>query len=170
VRSTLALLERPEIDFLSELPAEQASTFRAMVREVILATDVTTTIPAIKEFNAAVEACKAGSGAAPTPTQVLRMIIKAADISNPARPLTVYSRWIDGVMLEFFLQGDAERAAGLPISMNCDRESVSVSKCQVGFISFLVEPLYKALLGYAAGMQPLVAQLEANKQHFMQAS
>ena len=65
------------------------------------------------------------------PALVHCLIIKAADISNPSRPLGVYQQWIGGVMQEFFTQGDAERAAGLPISMNCDRHKVHVPKCQV---------------------------------------
>ena len=40
------------------------------------------------------------------------------------------------------------------------------ARAQVGFITFLVGPLYKALLEYAPELQPLVAQLEANREHF----
>ena len=144
-----------------------AYTAPSLWQDAILATDVTTTIPALKEFSAKLEESRAdASVAGPTPTQVAHLMIKAADISNPARPLAMYSQWIDGVMEEFFVQGDAERAAGLPLSMNCDRETVVVSKCQVGFISFLVGPLYDGLLAYAPGLAPMVEQLQANKAHF----
>jgi cAMP-specific phosphodiesterase 4 len=74
----------------------------------------------------------------PSPLQVMCLIIKAADISNPARSLHVYKQWIGCVMTEFWAQGDAERAAGFSISMNCDRHNASISRCQVGFIDFLV--------------------------------
>ena len=94
------------------------------------------------------------------------LIIKAADISNPARPLHVYERWIEGAMTEFFVQGDSEKAKGLPVSMNCDRDTVITSKAQVGFISFLVAPLYRTLAAYAPSMQPLVNQLDSNLKHF----
>ena len=63
--------------------------------------------------------------------QALSAMLKASDISNPTRPLAVYAVWVEGIMKEFFAQGDAERNLGLPISMNCDRESVNVNKCQV---------------------------------------
>ena len=63
--------------------------------------------------------------------QVMCLILKAADISNPSRPLPIYQRWITGVMSEFFTQGDAERAAGLPCSLNCDRHTVVEAKAQV---------------------------------------
>ena len=40
-------------------------------------------------------------------------------------------RWVDGVMTEFFAQGDAERERGLTISMNCDRHKTQTAACQV---------------------------------------
>ena len=122
----LALLERPELDFLSALPPEDRSQFVASVREVVMATDVTTTIPRAKEFESLL-----ANGQEPSQEQVIKLLIKAADISNPTRPFPVYEKWVGGVMAEFFAQGDAEKARGLPISMNCDRETVVTSKCQV---------------------------------------
>ncbi len=38
----------------------------------------------------------------------------------------------------FFRQGDAERAAGMPISPLCDRSKAGVLKSQVGFFDFVV--------------------------------
>jgi cAMP-specific phosphodiesterase 4 len=102
--------------------------------------------------------------APPSPSP--RLLLQAADISNPTRPIAVYEKWVQGVMAEFFAQGDAEKAKGLPVSMNCDRDTVVLSKCQVGFMSFLVMPLYQSLLGYAPALRPLVDQMEANKAHY----
>jgi hypothetical protein len=48
-----------------------------------------------------------------------------------------------------------------------DRHTVVEAKCQVGFISFLVAPLYKALHSYAPALSPLIEQLEANRVHFV---
>ena len=50
--------------------------------------------------------------------------------------------------------------------MLCDRNTVAVGKAQVGFISFLVGPLFQALLSYAPSLQPLVDQMEANKKFY----
>ena len=157
----LALLERPQLDFLCNLPAAERTRFVELVRDAVLATDVTSTVPLSKDFRTLLEA-----GGTPTSAQVMTMVIKAADISNPTRSLAVYQQWIEGVMDEFFVQGDLERDKGLPLSMNCDRESVVVAKAQVGFISFLVAPLFGALATYAPALQPLVDALERNKGHF----
>jgi len=157
----LALLDRPDLDFLCTLAPDDRTRFVGLIRDIILATDVTTTVPRTKEFGALV-----GEGGTPSTYQVVEMIIKAADISNPTRPLAVYERWVTGVMAEFFAQGDAEREKGLPISMLCDRDTVVLAKAQVGFISFLVGPLFMALHSYAPALQPLVDQLEANKKYY----
>jgi hypothetical protein len=184
-----ALLERPELNFLDQFEPEERARFVALLRENVLNTDVTTTMPkatefgnhwhrrresvTVSHFNAQVErasqAQEAGEEAAdmmPDSAFVMCLIIKAADISNPARSLRTYERWIEGVMTEFFTQGDFERARGIPISMNCDRHAVSTAKCQVGFISFLVLPLYRALAAYAPSLQPVVDSLESNLAHF----
>ena len=51
---------------------------------------------------------------------LLQTIIKCADISNPARPFPIAKYWAEIVQEEFFLQGAAEREAGLPISPYMD--------------------------------------------------
>ena len=224
----LALLERPELDFLCQFEPQDRKRFTDFIHENVINTDVTTTMGAAKsfggqsannrrpsttvlDFERAVRQSKSmdeepDQGAGPSVAQVMCLIIKAADISNPARRLSVYERcasghiprrcasdapraaepsspssdaaeswrrkswqrsalpesekaaadlltssvhacgavritcphclsapcrWIDGVMTEFFVQGDCERQQGLPISMNCDRETVVLAKAQV---------------------------------------
>lgn len=51
-------------------------------------------------------------------------------------------------MNEFFGQGDLEKRKGLPVSMNCDRDTVSTPKCQIGFGTFVIEGLYKLMKKY----------------------
>ncbi len=176
------LRRSPGCDFLAAAAPEVQALFRSYMETIILATDVTTHIPFIKAFNATLDSTAPDAETAvngdaaspapgpPTPLAIAEIIIKAADVSNPARPLAVYQPWIDGVMFEFFAQGDREREQGLPLSMNCDRHTVDVNKCQVGFISFIVAPVYAALARYVPELQAsLVTQLEANKQHFASA-
>ena len=99
--------------------------------------------------------------------QAMAAMLKGADISNPTRPITVYAVWVEGIMKEFFAQGDAERTLGLPISMNCDRESVNVNKCQVGFITFLVSPIWKGIAQLLPAQGPqLLAELGTNLEHY----
>ncbi|KAJ6644256.1 High affinity cAMP-specific 3',5'-cyclic phosphodiesterase 7A [Pseudolycoriella hygida] len=73
---------------------------------------------------------------------VLQIALKSADISNPCRPWDVSKKWSQKVCEEFFRQGDYERQLNLPVTSLCDRYSTSVPKIQVGFIKFVVTPLF----------------------------
>ena len=46
-------------------------------------------------------------------------------------------------MHEFFGQGDSEKELNLPVSMNCDRDTVSTPKCQLRFGTFIIKPLFE---------------------------
>ena len=70
----LTLLERPELNFLSRLSPDARTRFLAAVKETVLATDVTTTMPKAKEFGALV-----ADGGQPTAQQVASLLIKVRD-------------------------------------------------------------------------------------------
>jgi len=63
--------------------------------------------------------------------QVLQSLVHCADLSNPAKPLTLYRQWHDRILQEFFCQGDLERQQGLDVSPMCDRLTANVEKTQV---------------------------------------
>ena len=88
------------------------------------------------------------------------MAIKAADISNPTRPLHISRRWSMKIMEEFFLQGDKERRLNLPISYLCDRQTTLIPKAQSGFFEFVALPLFKAWSQFVRS--PLSVQLCRN--------
>jgi len=75
---------------------------------------------------------------------ILKTTLHAADLSNPCKPRAMMLRWTERVLAEFWAQGDEERALGMDISPLCDQESgrQAVAKGQIGFISFVVQPLY----------------------------
>ncbi|KAL3918762.1 MAG: hypothetical protein SGPRY_005888 [Prymnesium sp.] len=184
--TSLSLLERPELNFLNKLSEANQNQIRrcALMIICVLATDVTTHMKLLKDFKTRLEMDGASNLKAEL---VMQLVIKSADISNPTRPMKVreikhtafpsqpaavnasqvYQPWIDGVMSEFFQQGDLERSLGLPISMNCDRRSVSVGKCQVGFITYLVKPLFDSFCEFIPALKKeAVANLESNLAHF----
>ena len=58
-------------------------------------------------------------------------MVHCADLSNPTKPMTLYSRWVDLLLEEFHLQGDKERQLNMEISPMCDRFNATVEKSQV---------------------------------------
>ncbi len=61
----------------------------------------------------------------------LSLAVHCADLGNPGKRLGLSLNWSARISKEFFAQGDAERAAGLPISQLCDRETADVAASQV---------------------------------------
>jgi hypothetical protein len=77
---------------------------------------------------------------------ILEVMLHAADVSNPARPNPLLVQdWTRRIVTEFWHQGDQERHLGLEVSPLCDRVSGfnSVPQSQIGFISFVVKPLFE---------------------------
>lgn len=81
-------------------------------------------------------------------TLVKRMMIKCADVSNPARPLRVCIEWSRRITEEYFLQTDEEKAKGLPVVMPMfDRYTCSIPKSQIGFIDYIINDMFEAWNG-----------------------
>jgi cAMP-specific phosphodiesterase 4 len=101
-------------------------------------------------------------------TQVLQSMIHLADISNPAKPIELYRCWNERILEEYWRQGDKEKEQGLEISPMCDRRNVTIEKSQVGFIDYIVHPLFEtwAELVYPDA-QEILDQLEDNRQWYL---
>jgi 3'5'-cyclic nucleotide phosphodiesterase len=71
-------------------------------------------------------------------------------------------------MTEFFNQGDREREKGLPVSMFMDRQTTVVGKCQVGFIDYIVMPLFEIWDTYMneEGEFPALENLKNNREYW----
>jgi high affinity cGMP-specific 3',5'-cyclic phosphodiesterase 9 len=74
---------------------------------------------------------------------LLQMVIKCSDISNEVRPTSVSEPWVDCLLEEFFTQSDREKAEGLPTAPFMDREKVTKPSAQIGFIGFVMVPLFE---------------------------
>jgi cAMP-specific phosphodiesterase 4 len=116
---------------------------------MVLATDMSKHMSLLADLKTMVETKKvAGSGVLLLDNytdriQVLQNMVHCADLSNPTKPLELYRQWCDRIMEEFYQQGDKEKEAGLDISPMCDRHNSTVEKSQVGFIDYIVHPLWE---------------------------
>jgi hypothetical protein len=95
------------------------------------------------------------------------LIIHACDISNPTKPFEIYNIWANKVMNEFYLQGDKEKALGIPVSFLCDRNTTSISQGQIGFIEGVVFPFFDTFTKMFKGLWFTVDNLERNKIEFL---
>lgn len=73
------------------------------------------------------------------------VLLHFADISNPMKPFPVAERWAELVLKEFALQGEEEKALGIPVGPLNDKKTVNLPLSQIGFIEFVVAPLALAM-------------------------
>jgi cAMP-specific phosphodiesterase 4/calcium/calmodulin-dependent 3',5'-cyclic nucleotide phosphodiesterase len=148
------------------------SNTRAKIIKLVLATDMTSHFTKLGKLktrittcaNAAEKTCFPEPGKKEDRDLLMENVIHACDISNPARRTRIYLAWTDRVLKEFFYQGDNEKAANIPVSMFMDKETTNIAKMQIGFISFLVTPLYHALYVALPALAESAAWLALNKQ------
>uniref|UniRef100_A0A3P8VKH9 Phosphodiesterase n=1 Tax=Cynoglossus semilaevis TaxID=244447 RepID=A0A3P8VKH9_CYNSE len=148
-------LSRPEFNFLVNLDHVEFKRFRFLVIEAILATDLKKHFDILAEFNAKVnDVSSPGIDWTNENDRLLvcQMCIKLADINGPAKVRDLHLKWTEGIVNEFYEQGDEEASLGLPISPFMDRASPQLAKLQESFITHIVGPLCNSY--DAAGLLP----------------
>uniref|UniRef100_A0A8C1PYC6 Phosphodiesterase n=1 Tax=Cyprinus carpio TaxID=7962 RepID=A0A8C1PYC6_CYPCA len=127
------LQEDDEMNILYNLSKDDWRELRALVVEMVLATDMSSNHTLFMQ-TFLIDKPKA-----------LSLLLHTADISHPAKNWNMHHRWTTSLLEEFFRQGDKEAELGLPFSPLCDRKSTMVAQSQIGFIDFIVEPTFTVL-------------------------
>ncbi|KAF3425378.1 hypothetical protein E2986_05938 [Frieseomelitta varia] len=167
------LLQNEGCDIFVNMTKKQRQTLRKMVIDMVLSTDMSKHMSLLADLKTMVETKKvAGSGVLLLDNytdriQVLENLVHCADLSNPTKPLPLYRRWVGLLMEEFFLQGDREREQNMDISPMCDRHSATVEKSQVGFIDYIVHPLWETWADLVhPDAQDILDTLEENRDWY----
>ncbi|XP_074006509.1 dual specificity calcium/calmodulin-dependent 3',5'-cyclic nucleotide phosphodiesterase 1C isoform X3 [Numenius arquata] len=134
------LQDDEEMNILSNLSKDDWREFRALVIEMVLATDMSCHFQQIKAMKNALQQPEGIDK-----PKALSLLLHTADISHPAKAWDLHHRWTMSLLEEFFRQGDKEAELGLPFSPLCDRKSTMVAQSQIGFIDFIVEPTFTVL-------------------------
>ncbi|XP_059863702.1 3',5'-cyclic-AMP phosphodiesterase 4A-like isoform X3 [Delphinus delphis] len=170
------LLQEDNCDIFQNLSKRQRQSLRKMVIDMVLATDMSKHMTLLADLKTMVETKKVTSSGVllldnyADRIQVLRNMVHCADLSNPTKPLELYRQWTDRIMAEFFQQGDRERERGMEISPMCDKHTASVEKSQVGFIDYIVHPLWETWADLVhPDAQEILDTLEDNRDWYYSA-
>ncbi|XP_015096523.2 3',5'-cyclic-AMP phosphodiesterase 4A isoform X1 [Vicugna pacos] len=170
------LLQEDNCDIFQNLSKRQRQSLRKMVIDMVLATDMSKHMTLLADLKTMVETKKVTSSGVllldnySDRIQVLRNMVHCADLSNPTKPLELYRQWTDRIMAEFFQQGDRERERGMEISPMCDKHTASVEKSQVGFIDYIVHPLWETWADLVhPDAQDILDTLEDNRDWYYSA-
>ncbi|XP_067889795.1 3',5'-cyclic-AMP phosphodiesterase 4D isoform X2 [Heterodontus francisci] len=167
------LLQEENCDIFQNLTKKQRQSLRKMVIDIVLATDMSKHMNLLADLKTMVETKKVTSSGVllldnySDRIQVLQNMVHCADLSNPTKPLQLYRQWTDRIMEEFFRQGDRERERGMEISPMCDEHNASVEKSQVGFIDYIVHPLWETWADLVhPDAQDMLDTLEDNREWY----
>ncbi|NXP75897.1 PDE4D phosphodiesterase, partial [Ramphastos sulfuratus] len=167
------LLQEENCDIFQNLTKKQRQSLRKMVIDIVLATDMSKHMNLLADLKTMVETKKVTSSGVllldnySDRIQVLQNMVHCADLSNPTKPLHLYRQWTDRIMEEFFRQGDRERERGMEISPMCDKHNASIEKSQVGFIDYIVHPLWETWADLVhPDAQDILDTLEDNREWY----
>ncbi|XP_073069540.1 dual specificity calcium/calmodulin-dependent 3',5'-cyclic nucleotide phosphodiesterase 1B isoform X4 [Manis javanica] len=157
--SVFRMMQDDEMNIFINLAKDEFVELRALVIEMVLATDMSCHFQQVKSMKTALQQLERIDK-----SKALSLLLHAADISHPTKQWSVHSRWTKALMEEFFRQGDKEAELGLPFSPLCDRTSTLVAQSQIGFIDFIVEPTFSVLTDVAEkSVQPLADEDSKSK-------
>ncbi|XDV52007.1 hypothetical protein PO909_020791, partial [Leuciscus waleckii] len=167
------LLQEENCDIFCNLSKKQKQSLRQLTIDMVLATDMSKHMNFLADLKTMVETKKVTSLGVllldnySDRIQVLQNMVHCADLSNPTKPLELYRLWTDRIMVELFSQGDRERDKGIEISPMCDKHTASVEKTQVGFIDYIVHPLWETWADLVhPDAQDILDTLEDNREWY----
>ncbi|XP_058491630.1 high affinity cAMP-specific 3',5'-cyclic phosphodiesterase 7A isoform X3 [Solea solea] len=131
-----------ETGLFSHLPPEDSLNLERELGSLILATDISRQNEYLSRFRMHLNQDNLCLSKASHRHFILQMALKCADICNPCRPWELSKQWSERVTEEFFQQGDIEKKHILEVSPVCDRQTNTVGNIQIGFMTYVAEPLF----------------------------
>merc|ERR1712134_207185 len=131
---------------MENVEREDLITFRSLVIEMVMATDMKSHFSILDSFKMFQKARQEDPKSVKILTEmrnVFCLAMKVADLFHCSRPLEMHHRWVDLITEEFFTQGDLEMEKGMKISPGMDRSQPPGPLQQVGFTEIFVLPLFK---------------------------
>lgn len=143
-----AVLRVEGSNLLEGMDSQSQALFRSLGVRMILNTDLAKHVHAVSQFRQ--DFIDGLSGTTRELSSARRQdflcyLLKCSDVGGSAKPFGLHIQWTMRICSEFYAQGDAERALGLPCSPFCGRNETSLRECQKGFFDFVVYPTFSSL-------------------------
>lgn len=139
----------PQCNILGGFAFGEYSKIRKTLIDLVLATDLAVHFELMGAFKRKIATVDLAASEEDR-LMIMQIILKCGDLSHPARSRRLHLKWSELVTEEFFLQGDREKVLSLPPSMFMDRHTTNLAQSQIGFITFLVYPMFQAYSAFSA--------------------
>ncbi|XP_048152453.1 cAMP-specific 3',5'-cyclic phosphodiesterase 7B isoform X2 [Corvus hawaiiensis] len=140
-RSTIGMLRESRL--LAHLPKEVTQDIEQQLGSLILATDINRQNEFLISLKSHLDNQDLRLEDAQDRHFMLQIALKCADICNPCRVWDLSKQWSERVCEEFYRQGDLEQKFELEISPLCNQQKDTIPSIQIGFMTYIVEPLFE---------------------------
>ncbi|RDD45809.1 High affinity cAMP-specific and IBMX-insensitive 3',5'-cyclic phosphodiesterase 8B [Trichoplax sp. H2] len=167
-----------KVNIFKGLESDEYRSIRSSIIDMVLATEMTKHFSYLSKFTDCLNSSKntviADDG---TELKVIesssenrmlakRILIKCADISNPARNWILSKEWALRILDEYMCQYDEEDKEGLPLTMHMfNREKCNVPQSQRSFYDYFVKDLFKSWHSFAH-IPHVMKNIEENYDHW----
>ncbi len=94
---------------------------------------------------------------------LVAFLLHCADLCTPLLPPPASARVCDDLAREFTAQAERERAAGLPVTVMLAPDALAQAKMELGFIDYVVRPLYVQLAALLPDLGHCLALIDMNR-------
>lgn len=162
--SVFDLIKNEPFNIFASVAYDSWKQIRETVLETVLNTDLGVHFRVYQQFKK-----KVGTdgewGKLENMRLALSAALKAADISNVARPTAMYAKWMQGLSEEFYRQGDFEQQLGLtvtPFFVRARHKTDFVTSQEV-FCKHIAQPLFDAMGEIFPNLKFCSEKIQANK-------
>ena len=145
VAAVFKLWSRTEYNIWDYLDNTSWRTIRQMLIQIVRSTDLSQHFDLYTSIQGKIQSDKFPKESMEDRLLLLSYILHAADVGKFARPLSLYLKWSEKLMLEFFQQGETEKELKLPVSAFMDSENTVKERVLISFIEIIVQPTLELL-------------------------
>lgn len=156
------IMKKPNMQLLAKMNKAWGVEIRKTIISCVMATDMAVHFDLIEETKKrAVEGWKFEE--AKDQALLGKILLHAADLSNPVRPFHMTRQWAERISIEFNDQVAREEALGMPVlGFMMSPDEKAFCKNEIGFASFVVAPMWRAISQLYPNLTFLVEQIDSN--------
>ena len=162
------LMTRPGLNVLGSMKVEDQRDVRKLMIGSIMATDMSRHADLMEET-----LVRSNHQSAWNPDELTeqifyaKILLHAADLSNPTRNFPVAFEWANRIAAEFNEQTKLEVAAGLPVlSFMVATDETTIVKNELSFSTYVVAPMWRGLVKLFPQYHYLLDNLSANASQY----
>jgi len=160
------LLSKSKFNFLGNVEATKRALIRRRVIYAVLMTDMKHHGEHVEDLQDFLE-YKENSCEIIDPGLLISHCLHVSDISHPTKQFRIHQQWSSRINQEFLLQGDRELKLGMEPGALFDRSKVNMKKSQLGFIDFIILPLWVNWIALIGENEELIDQIHSNKDEWL---